>query len=363
MLLLVASMPYPFSLVYNFPSPKPFSGKILHNPYADRGGRWYKSNLQGHSASWGGVTDGRSSGSDYYDAYRDMGYDIVGLSNYQKISPPFPDDSLYIPVYEHGWNVWKRHHLCVGAKSVVWLDYPLFQSLHHKQFMIDRLKPTCEVLVINHPKFMWSFQPKDFAKLTGYNCIEVLNHYRRSFKHWDAALSTGHPAWIIGNDDTHDVSRRDETGRYWTMIHSNSPNTKQILNSLSNGNAYGVSGWDGVMDNGLKSVSVSGKTLTVECDSTANEILFIGQNGIQMRSYEATKKASFTFSDADTYIRPVIVSPKTRIYLNPVFRTNGALPVYRAEINWIASVGYWLIFICGYWLIIILVLKKVRSER
>jgi len=307
------------------------------------------------------VTDGSGSGLEYYNAYQKMGYDIIGLSNYQEITPAFPGDRLYVPVYEHGWNVWKRHHLCVGAREVVWLDYSLFQSLHHKQFIINRLKPTCDLLVINHPKFMWGFQPEDFTKLTGYDCIEVLNHYRRSFAHWDSALSAGHPAWIIGNDDTHDVTKRDETGRYWTMINSIHDNSFSIIGSLGNGNAYGVSGWDGFMDNGLKSVSIDGKKITVRCDSIADEIMFIGQNGIRKGGFKNAKTAYYHFRDNDTYIRTEIVSPKTTMYLNPVFRTEGQLPVYRADINWIGSVGYWLIFVVGYSLTIFLILKKTRG--
>lgn len=291
-----------------------------------------------------------------------MGYDIIGLSNYQRISSPFPGDALYVPVYEHGWNVWKRHHLCVGARSVVWHDYPLYQSLHHKQFMINRLQPTCDLLVINHPKFLWGFNPEDFAKLSGYDCIEVLNHYRRSFAHWDAALSAGRPAWIIGNDDTHDVSKRDETGRYWTMINSKRAEPKYIIAAIAAGKAYGVSGWDGVMDNGLKSVEVNGLKLIVKCDSIADEIVFIGQNGTRMSAYKNVKTANYRFTGDDTYIRTEIVSPKTTLYLNPIFRTDGAVLVYRAKINWLGSVGYWLIFICGYSLIVFLILKKVRKK-
>ncbi len=350
-LALLLVLPYAFSPLYHFPDSQMFSGNTLFNPYRQNSGEWYKCNFQGHSKAWSGVTDGKGSGGEYYDAYKNMGYDVVGLSNYQSISQPVPGDSLYIPVYEHGYNVWKRHHLCIGAGKVVWYDLPLFQTLHHKQFIINLIDPTTEVLAIAHPKFMHGFKPEDFSKLTGYDCIEVLNHYRKSFRHWDAALSAGRTAWIVGNDDTHDINNPDETGRYWTMIRSDAPGADGILKSLSTGNAYGVSGHGGFADISLNSVVTAGMAVSVKCDTIAKEFRFIGQNGDVRGKIENSDLAEYAFKADDTYIRTEIESDSVILYLNPVFRYNGNLNNYEAEINWFGSVVYWGCFVLFYGLL------------
>ncbi len=198
--VLIALLPYCFSAVYDFPRAQPFSGELLYNPYTSIP-RLIKANFHAHATAYKGVTDGHTSEREMYDAYKSMHYDVVGISNYQTIDSTFKADSGYIPLYEHGYNLWKRHHLPLGAREVSYWDYILFQSIHQKQDMIERLVPTTGALAIAHPKFRGSFEPEDFTKLTGYTCIEVLNHYRTSNEAWDSALSAGRAAWILADDD------------------------------------------------------------------------------------------------------------------------------------------------------------------
>jgi hypothetical protein len=346
---LVASVPYALTPVYDFPDARPFEGEILHNPYADATGAWYKANLQAHSGAWGGTTDGALSPRDLHRVYDSLGYDVIGITNYMSVYASPVETESYIPMYEHGYNVWKRHHLAIGAREVVWRDYVLFQTISHKQHMLNALRPTTEILTIAHPKFMDGFVPEDFGYLTNYDYVEVLNHYRISLKHWDAALTAGEPVWGMGNDDSHDQRKASETGRYWNMIRAKSASAEDVLSALKEGSTYCVAGEGGAMDNGVVGVSVRPKGVLIELEKPANSIRFVGSGGVVRDSVIGAKRAYYRFKPDDPYIRVEVANPKTTFYLNPVYRRGeDARPPREATVNYPLSILYWLAFLGAY---------------
>ncbi len=363
--IVIVLSPYSFTTIYNFPSPQPFSGNILYNPYQSLSNntRFCKANLHAHSHAYSGVTDGHSTDKELFDGYKSMNYDVVGISNYQTINQAFSSDSGYIPLYEHGYNAWKRHHICIGANEVTWWDYILFQSLHQKQDMIFRLKPTIDVLAIAHPKFRNSFNASDFTELTDYDCIEVLNHYRTSSEAWDSALSTGHPVWIVADDDSHNVKADGETGVCWTMIAA-PPIRREITKALKHGQCYGVEGKHGINNNGLQLLQTIGLQCFIQCDSIADSVQFIGQGGKIKAVHYRIDTSSYTFDNYDTYIRIKIFRGNSCMWLNPIFRTphGGIVPIHATE-NTIAT-WLWRVASIGSWLgILIVVIRKKTFRR
>ena len=234
--------PYLISPVYNFSEPQPFSGQKYYNPYQQMDGSWKVCNFHAHSKSWGGLTAGKGTNIDsIFETCQKMGYSHIGISNYQKINQIERENIASIPTYEHGMNIKKRHHLCLGADKVSWLDFVFYQTLSHKQFVLNYLKPTTDFLVINHPKFSNGFEASDFRYLSNYDAIEVLNHVRRiSITHWDSALSTGYYAVLLANDDMHDVDNMDEVSANFTVINTNSLSRYDIIQALKAGRHYGV---------------------------------------------------------------------------------------------------------------------------
>ncbi|MBS1537011.1 MAG: hypothetical protein JST20_04615 [Bacteroidetes bacterium] len=352
--VVVTLFPYSFASFYDFPPSIPFSGNKLYNPYnsVSKETRFIKANFHAHSHAYSGVTDGHSTEQDLFLGYKSMNYDVIGISNYQTINSTFGSDSGYVPVYEHGYNLWKRHHVCIGAKEVTCWDYLLFQSIHQKQDMIFRLKPTIDVLAIAHPKFRNSFEPNDFTQLTDYDCIEVLNHYRTSESAWDSALSAGRSAWIIADDDSHNVKANGETGVCWTMIASK-PNRSEIVEALKNGKSYGVEGKYGLNQNKLLSLKTDNLQCKITCESPADSIQFIGQKGQLKATDYKTKTSNYTFSQNDTYIRIKVFTNGSCMWLNPIFRTdNGAIISLHSTENlsktWLWRIGWlllWMSFI------------------
>ncbi len=134
-LVVLIGLPYACSPVYRFPEPAPFAGTQFYNPYAGLRGAWKRVNLHAHGTAWGGLTNGQQASEDVVRTYRALGYDLAGVSNYHAIAAHDGVDTL--PLYEHGYNISKRHQLAIGARRVEWLDFPLLAvaqpgAVHHR---------------------------------------------------------------------------------------------------------------------------------------------------------------------------------------------------------------------------------------
>ena len=116
--------------VYDFLVPQPFSGGKIYNPYKGMDStQWKKANFHFHANAWGGLTSGRNNTvEEFWKTYKKLGYDVPCISDYQQINTFNKDSSFYIPAYEHGFGLRKKHQLLIGAKEVLWLDYSLFQN-------------------------------------------------------------------------------------------------------------------------------------------------------------------------------------------------------------------------------------------
>lgn len=341
LLLIYFAILYITCPVYDFNEPVPFSGNNLYNPYEnmDPGSR-RKANFQVQSKAWLGLTDGRkNTNEEIHRVYESLGYDVIATSDYQKINRYKSDHPAYIPVYEHGYNIRKVHQVLIGSERVLWRDYPFLQSIHNKQHIIRLLRPDNDVIVLAHPKFENGYLPENMKWLSGYDAIEVLNYFRRSFEHWDSALSSGNYVTIIGNDDVHDIANPDEVGQYMTMINAPVVDRENVVQAILSGNTYGVYVYRPVgetMDTKiekakripvLQGVSLRDDTLVVSFSDTASEVVFIGQGGIARASRTHCTEARYTIMPEDTYIRTEIHFPsKMSLYLNPVCRYEGAGP-------------------------------------
>ncbi len=368
-ILFIATLPYAFyTNIYDFPERKPFSGKSWQNPYQflqmSDTAVWKKSNFHGHTKAWGQVTDGHSDHEVLDSVYRSLGYHSVGVSNYQFIDSTLNQKPGYVPCYEHGYNIWKRHHVCIGANTVTWLDFIFGQSIHHKQTMLDRMKPTVDVLAIAHPKFRGSFDAEDFKYLSNYDCIEVLNHYRISDIQWDSALSAGYPAWIVGDDDTHNAKADGETGVCWTMIHApGKADRKELMQSLKHGRAFGVTGKRGQVGIYPFQYSIEADSiLRIAVSDTAKNIEVIGQNGKLMQSDTNVLSTHYTFRDSDTYIRVKIYSDSSILWMNPIMRGDGKRNI-QPTIHTIQTFAYRGAWFTGYAIIGLIIFRLKRSKK
>jgi hypothetical protein len=329
---------YALAPVYDFAERETFSGDKIHNPYQEMDSTaWKKGNFHSQSRSWFGLTDGRKNTSKgIYAIYRQLGYDIAVITDYQKINTYDKDAENYIPAYEHGYGVRKTHQICLGSQKVTWLDYPVYQNISHKQHILNRLSEYNEVVFIAHPTVRKGYSAENMKYLTNYDLIEAVSHYANSLTYWDAALSSGQPVFVIANDDTHDIFDVTKVGRFCTFVNTHSLKADDVLEALRSGKSFGarinmLEGTDFIKraeDHRripmLESVIVRGDTLFVEVSKMAGAFTFIGQNGIIKKSSTNTERAFYPIAENDSYIRTEIIFPdNSQFFLNPVFRYRG----------------------------------------
>jgi hypothetical protein len=321
---LLLLLPYLRAPFYEFPPPRAFSGGAFLNPYEGIGTTWQRANLHAHGRAWGGFTNGAQPSEQVVRHYRAAGYAVPGVSNYHSIAAFQGVDT--IPLYEHGYNIGKHHQLAIGARRVDWFDFPLWQSISHQQFVIDRLARSADLVALAHPRSRDAYGPDDARRLTGYRLLEIVNGPFLSVESWDAALSSGRAVWAIGNDDTHDLQDWRRSMVAWTMINAPSASTSDIVSALHAGRSYAVLRTNEIataVDTKIADVQFADGTLAVALTGEPATFTFIGQNGALRKTVKHSLRAEYTFAAYDTYIRTVVRAPRTSMYLNPVIRHGG----------------------------------------
>ncbi len=320
-------LPYGWGPVYNFPPPAPFTGAQIWNPYASLTGTWQRANLHAHGQAWGGLTNGEQPDADVATRYRDLGYTVAGVSNYMSIAAEHGIDT--IPLYEHGFNLGKNHQLAIGAHRVDWFDFPLWQTRSNQQYVINRVRARADLVGLNHPSSRNAYDLRAMRSLTGYDLVEVANGPFIVEDVWDAALSSGRAVWAMANDDTHDLNDVRRLGVGWNQIDAPSNATKEVVAALHNGRFYAVLRTGSLEGSGittLRSLAVSDATMTVSLSGVPSTISFIGTGGAVRRVVPDTLTAEYTLAPGDPYVRTVVTTPQTTLYLNPVIRWDGAQP-------------------------------------
>lgn len=348
---LVIALPYLRGPVYDFPPEAAFSGTHLLNPYESVAHPWQRANFHAHGRPWGALTNGRQPDADIVRTYESFGYSVAGVSNYQHIAAAHGVPT--IPIYEHGYNVVKRHQLAIGARSVTWFDFPLWQTLSNQQYVIDRVAATADLVALAHPYSRDAYALDDLRKLTGYQLIEVANGPFLFEDSWDAALSAGRLVWGLGDDDTHDLNDPRRTAVAWTMINARSHETEDIVEALRAGRAYAVVRTNdsaSAIETRLARLIIRDGTLNVTCEGDPSTFIFVGQDGAVKKTVEDVTEASYQFANDDSYIRTVIRSPRTTMFLNPVRRHDGQnTPLLSAQVDvpgtWLFRGGLVLVFV------------------
>lgn len=373
-----------FVPVYIYDEPVPFHGDYLHNPYQDIDSTYWKCcNFHGHTRQYGGVTNGRNNGNAVYDSmYRLFGYDHVGISDYNKVNPyENGKDPGYIPGYEHGYNVWKTHQVCLGTKKVRRIDYFFYQTLSHKQHMLNKLGEQNRVVAVAHPSFVdGSYNVRDMKYLSNYKILEVLNGFVNSPEHWDMALSNGHLVYLIADDDTHDVLKVNDIALRITYLNAENNAADELYDALLAGKAVGIDfdlDRQEAMDHKVErfkrdipylySARLDSVDFYVSVSKPIRKADFIGQGGTILKEEEYKKEDTVTnvfysIQPSDQYVRTVLTFfDGTTMWLNPVTRHDSEVIVKQRldHISYLWTSALWMIYIG----IILLIIKLFVSIR
>lgn len=372
--------------VYVFDEPVPFHGDYLHNPYQDIDSTWWKCcNFHGHTRQYGGVTNGRNNGNEVYDSmYRMFGYDHVGISDYNKVNGyENGKDPGFIPGYEHGYNVWKIHQVCLGTKKVRRIDYFFYQTLSHKQHMLNKLGEQNRVVAVAHPSFVdGSYNVRDMKYLSNYKVLEVLNGFVNSPEHWDMALSNGHLVYLIADDDTHDVLKVNDIALRITYLNAKENDANQLYDALLSGKTVGIDfklDRKETMDDKverfkrdmprLNHAQLNGGRFDVNVTKPIKKVEFIGQNGMILKTdchyaNDSIFNAAYSIQPSDQYVRTVVTFfDGTTMWLNPVTRHES--PVVEKQrldhISYLWTAVLWLIY-AGIIALLIKMARKIHAE-
>ena len=263
--------------------PQPFTGSFIYNPYE-------------------GVGEDAFSNPHYYD-FRNEDSDNDGINS-----------------YEYGFSLSGTRYLCINYPEKRKMDFPFMQSVHCKQFNIDRLRRENGVVALAHPSH--GFKKGELKNLDHYRCIEALSHGDNSLEYWDIALSNGHRVNVVANGCPNGYSDDVNGYSYHTAVLSASVDAASVCKSLETGSAYGVASKGRLSDVlPLKSVDLQGDTLSISMPSVVKEMRFIGQEGKIKFKVNDVDECSYFFSDDDTYIRvEVEQNDGSILYLNPLVR-------------------------------------------
>lgn len=373
-----------FVPVYFFDEPKPFEGEYLLNPYRDMDStQWKQCNFHAHTRQYGGITNGRVNTKQMLDSvYNRLGFDHIGISDYNKINDYESFRPGYIPGYEHGYGIFKIHQLCLGAEKVRLIDYPLFQTLSMKQHMINKLGKHCRFAIPAHPSFTKNgYKVEDMKYLSNYKIMEVLNGYRLSPRHWDMALSNGHLVYLIADDDSHDVTYINDVAYRFTMVNTAENEADQIIDALENGKTVGVdfplNKKESLNDKVerlkrnlpyLTKAQLYGDTLVVSASKLITKATFIGENGKILSRQKNIRNASYVIQPEDPYVRTVLYfDDGTSLYLNPITRhENENITKQRLDhINYLWTTLLWIAYCVIIFLIIrmIVVVRRRRNKK
>ena len=361
--------------VYDYPPESKFTGNKLYNPYTDIAGKKrIKANFHAHTRVWGGLTNGKKNiKEDLVRRYKLLNYDIAGISDYQSINPYQQNDPLYIPTYEHGYGLTKNHQLSIGTNSVLWNDYLFYQTINNKQYILKELKSRSQILTITHPLLRDAYSENDFKRLTDYDYIEILNNgYGKSLNLWDAALSSGHAVFGMGDDDSHSSENPNDMGCCFNIIFTDSMTSSSVIRALKAGSTIAAEQHGETMlikrqkaidMPSLMDFSIDSGIIRIKFDKPYKQLNFIGQDGMMKDSKFDSDSGSYTFKPEDTYIREEAeFNDSTKLYFNPVFRYTGEIKHESAEINrnktWMLRIISGLIFI-----VIIFLFSLIKNRK
>ncbi len=347
---------YAVAPVYEFASPRPFSGAQWYNPYAPSTAQgdasWHVANFHAHSIAWGGLTNGHQPPADVLAAYRTLGAEIAGLSNYHTIDSTNVADSTWIPTYEYGYSIPKSHRLALGAREVRWLDFAFGATRSQKQWVLDRLRAGTALTVINHPVMRHGHTAADLRELGNYDLLEAMSSYGDSPAEWDAALTAGHAIWAIGSDDNHNITRTDLLGRVWTMVLAPTTRAPAVLAALKAGRQFAVRGAGLHMDNAVRAVRMTGDSVDLVLERPARRIRFIGDGGRELAVHRDAAQARHVATRDDHYVRIVVENDSTTFWLNPVVRWDGTSlpdprPVQSRGVTWVLRTALLLVLLAA----------------
>lgn len=376
------------SPIYRFSGPEPFSGEKIYNPYSclDTAIGWKRTCLHTHTKVDKGINECPYYPDVVYGDYMKYGYDILGFSNHQALTPHPADSSLYIAIYEHGYNLFKFHLNPYGVAEVRKFDHILPILRSQKQFMIDLLNKDGDFVQFNHPSRTLTIDRKTMESLTGYRLMEGDAGFGErdhgsgtSLRHWDEALSAGRYSHNILNDDNHNSKAHAKIARRCSWVNTPTPYFNDLKEQLIKGNFYSTRIPDfGNGDTAIKyaenirlpeirNIGMKSDTVFMTLSSPASMIKVTGQNGMTLDSASNVSAIFYRMQESDPYVRmTAFYENGFTIYTNAFARYsegNSPFKVFEHPVRWGVTILFNLLLLVIFAAAITGIVKTVRYRK
>ena len=372
-----------FSAIYRFSPATPFAGEDIFNPYSTFAPtiEWKRTSLHTHTRVDGILNECDFTAEETLNKYLDYGYDIVGISNHNKITP-HPDSKQDIGIYEHGYNLRNFHKLVIGTERVNHFDalYPI--SASQAQYQLDMLASECSVLQLNHPSRSALMDSARLTKIGGYDIMELsgFNAYLEN-KHWDWALSAGRYSFALLNDDLHYPDRSNKFALRCSYIGAKEATAEEIVSTLKSGYFYSVrvpnygnGDWTIKLEKNqsiptIKNIGVKEDVIYMKLSETPEQIRVIGENHTLLARVINSDTISYRMRACDPYARIVASYPDSLIIMTNAFarydKATMASPADREfhKINALATVLYNIVVVVVIAAILAIYIKIIRRWR
>jgi Carbohydrate family 9 binding domain-like len=245
-----------------------------------------RGNLHTHTTR----SDGQVSPQEMINAYAEMGYDFLALSDHNTVSDFSQlDDRGLLLVPANEITTTDGHLLCLGTTASI----PCEKST---QETIDSVLLAGGIPFLCHPSWNKTFNHYSYeflSSLTGYAGIEIFNGSiiedpgsPLALDKWDRLLAAGHNLWGLATDDAHYPFQR---GRGCCIALTRDRSLEALLTALRCGGFYASTGPS------IQSITIEGSSVRLTAPE-AEVIRVIGESGRVLSSVPGTE---ITFEATD----------------------------------------------------------------
>ena len=279
---------------------------------------FYRANLHAHTTN----SDGRLTPEGCLQLYRNLGYDIVAITDHKKVTFPenAPQGMLHMPGIELDYNLPTQvvHLLGLGVSpDVIYPPCPKGDP----QEGIDALRKYGARVILVHPA--WSLnQPEVICSLHGVSASEVWNSVSTmpynakradSSSILDVASANGQLLPMVASDDTHFYDKEIAAG--WTMVQADELTVPSVLEALDQGRFYATQG------PAFHQAELKEGALHIECSEVETIIFYSNNAWVTGRTRTGTDMTESTYQimPTDTFVRCEIIDAQGRsAWLSPV---------------------------------------------